>query len=436
MSDSKEVAFLFLTYEHIVHRKNPLLKKYLDNTNVYIHPKHPDKITDEFQKNIVPHRINTEWGKDTIVIATLLLLWEAYKNSANKWFVLCSEDIFPYRTYDEFLSYLGSRKRSMFSLMQNDTKLKVDLIVKTQQWWMLTRDDVGLLFHGLNLDTYRDAPSHLASYIRNQPLFTTIQKNIPTSAVLDEWFFLSALKIEYKTHYKKKGSYHYDNVLFCYTKWFPWISRHPTVFNRLLPNDREYLDAHESCFFIRKTFPTFENKVEKKKTKNSIIVVIGTKNKHIRDYSTFLSHYKKNSDIFLLVMIDKLSDIENSDILHACCQCYSVVWNQVEEACASLRQFMNHYYTNVMVIPENQNANEWKEHDHNSNDTTNQSDWIKVMSERYKKYYWYNTITGESSWKNPTSSIVHGGCGGDGSRKARRIYTNQNHTKRIESKKV
>jgi hypothetical protein len=411
MSDDKKIALLFLTYEHIVHRKNRILKSYLDNTHVYIHPKRPEKITDEFKNNIIPHRIDTEWGGDSIVIATLLLLREAYKNNANAWFVLCSEDIFPLRTYAEFQSYLGTRERSIFALMQNDTKIANSSIVKTQQWWALTREDVGRLLHSLNIQEYNDEPSKIAAYIQKQTIFTTIQTNKPKSAaVLDEWFFLSALKIDYKTRHKK-GSFHYDSAMICYTKWFPWISKHPTVFNRLLPNDKEYIDTHESCFFIRKTFPTFENKVVGKGRKNGIVVVIGTKNQHIPDYGQFLSRYENNSDIFLLVMIDNLADI-SSDIKKACCACYSVVWSKVEDACSSLRQFMSRYYTNVMIIPENQNANDWKDPSHETS-STKKSDWVKRKSETQDTYYWYNEKTGRSSWDKPDSI----------GRKTRRKYT-------------
>jgi hypothetical protein len=85
----------------------------------------------------------------------------------------------------------------------------------------------------------------------------------------------------------------------CYTKWFNWVSKHPTIFNRLLSIDKDFIDSHDSCFFIRKTFPKFENQVVTKKD-NCIIIVIGTENKDIPDYYTFLSKYQTNSDIFLL----------------------------------------------------------------------------------------------------------------------------------------
>ena len=103
-----KIALLFLTYGNIVHRNNPILQEYLQNTNVYIHPKYKDEITEEqYKTKIIPTTIETSWGTDTIVMATLLLLKEAYANIANQWFVLCSEDIFPLRSYSQFNSYLA-----------------------------------------------------------------------------------------------------------------------------------------------------------------------------------------------------------------------------------------------------------------------------------------------------------------------------------------
>jgi hypothetical protein len=49
----ENIAMLFLTYENILHRDNPVLREYLDNTNVYIHPKDKTKITVEFEKNVI-----------------------------------------------------------------------------------------------------------------------------------------------------------------------------------------------------------------------------------------------------------------------------------------------------------------------------------------------------------------------------------------------
>jgi hypothetical protein len=391
-----KIALLFLTYGNIIHRNNPILQEYLQNTNVYIHPKYKDEITDEpYKSKIIPTRIETSWGTDTIVMATLLLLKEAYANITNQWFVLCSEDIFPLRSYSQLNSYLARQPNSLFSDMNTpNANTNTNIRNKTQQWWALTRKDVDLLLTALKLNT--NNPINI-DYVKNQPLFINIANTIPKKAAWDELFFLSALKMIYNNN---NNNYVYTNRMICYTKWFPqWTSKHPTIFNKLLQTDKTFIDQHNSCFFIRKTFPTFQNEVITKK-ENCIIIVIGTENQNIPDYTKFLSMYQNKADIFLLVMTT-ISDIKSSDIKQACCQCYSVVWNMVEDACNKLKNIMvtqeNYTKENVFIIPENIDAN---------NDNT--IIWDKLLSRKYNQDYWFNKITGESSWEDP-SLITKGG---------------------------
>jgi hypothetical protein len=377
-----EIALLFLTYENILHRNNPVLQKYLDNTNIYIHPKYPDKITDKYVEKIIPIRVETDWGKDTIVIATLLLLQQAYNNIDNKWFVLCSEDIFPLKTYDDFSDYLGKQPNSLFSTM-NGSGLSAG-IFKSQQWWALTRNDVELLMNALNLLNYtgKDGLS-FTSHIRKQPVFKDIQKAIPKKAAMDELFFLSAFK-------KISNDYAFTDRPICYTKWFDWISKHPAIFNRLLPSDKTAIDDN-SCMFVRKTFPTFTNIVITPKH-HCVIMVIGTKNKGITDYTPFISKYSELCDIYLLVMIDGVSEI-SSDIKQACVQCYSVVWNQMEDAISKLKTTMASNYKNVVVIPEETTTIE----------TVCKYMWDEHHSKTHNRSYWYNKITGKSVWVEPAT---------------------------------
>jgi len=391
-ANNKDIALLFLTYENIVHRNNPVLKRILKKTNVYIHPKYPDKITDKYSQKIITMSVETDWGKDSIVIATLLLLREAYTNTNNKWFVLCSEDVFPLKTYEDFSDYLGKQNKSLFSRM-NGSGLG-EGIFKSQQWWALTRTDVELLMNALNVLKYtgNDGLSFTA-HIRKQPLFKDIQKAIPKKAAMDELFFLSAFK-------KITQKYAFTDTPICYTKWFDWISKHPTMFNQLLPSDKKYIDDN-SCMFVRKTFPSFTNTVITPK-KHCVIVVIGTENKGIRDYKLFISKYKDLCDIYLLVMIDSVSGI-SSDIKHACKQCYFVVWNQIDDAISKLNTAMeNIYKKNVVVIPE----------ETTTIDAMCTYMWDKHESKTHNRPYWYNKITGKSVWVQPNKcedDITRGG---------------------------
>jgi hypothetical protein len=408
-ANNKDIALLFLTYENIVHRNNPVLKRFLKKTNVYIHPKYPDKITDKYAEKIIPMHVETDWGKDTIVIATLLLLREAYKNNANKWFVLCSEDVFPLKTYEEFVDYLGKQSNSLFSIM-NGSGLGAG-IFKSQQWWALTRTDVELLMNALNVLKYtgNDGLS-FTTHIRKQPLFKDIQKAIPKKAAMDELFFLSAFK-------KLSSAYVFTDAPICYTKWFDWVSKHPTIFNRLLPSDKSAIDDN-SCVFVRKTFPAFTNTVITPKP-HGVIMVIGTENKGIADYKPFLSKYKDLCDIYLLVMID-IAEI-NSEIKKSCVQCYSVVWNQLKDAISKLKATMTSNYKNVVVIPEEITTIE----------AMCNYMWEKHESKTHKRSYWYNKITGKSVWVEPTVCADIKSKGGTWTMKNRR---RKNHTQKKTAK--
>jgi hypothetical protein len=411
--DKTEIALLFLTYENILHRNNPVLQKYLDNANVYIHPKHPAKIIDKYAENIIPIRVETDWGKDNIVIATLLLLKEAYDNIDNKWFVLCSEDVFPMKTYEDFYDYLGKQNKSLFSTMRG-SGLSAG-IFKSQQWWALTRTDVELLLNTLNILNYpvKDGLS-FTSHIRQQPLFKDIQKAIPKKAAMDELFFLSAFE-------KISSAYVFTDAPICYTKWFDWVSKHPTIFNRLLPSDKSAIDDN-SCMFVRKTFPTFTNTVITPKT-HCVIMVIGTENKGIADYKPFLSKYSELCDIYLLVMIDGVSEI-NSEIKKTCVQCYSVVWNQMDDAISKLKTIMEKTYKkNVVVIPE----------EIPTVDSMRTYMWDKHESKTHKRPYWYNKITGKSVWVEPAmcNDKITKSKGGTWTMKNRR---RKNHTQKKTAK--
>ena len=420
----KNIAMLFLTYENILHRDNQVLREYLDNTNVYIHPKDKTKITAEFEKNVIPFQVETTWATDTIVISTILLLQESYKNTHNKWFVLCSEDVFPVRTYQDFSKYLEKCKKSLFNEMPKDNRITNTNIIKTSQWWALTRNDVKLLLDSLNIRSFsKNDGNAFVEYIRNQPIFKVITSKVPKKAALDELFFLSVLKMAYKNKQEEDGKqriqpYEYENKTICYTKWFDWVSKHPTIFNRLLSNDKEFIDTHESCFFIRKTFPTFTNEVITKKD-NCIIIVIGTENKNIPDYYTFLSKYQDNSDIFLLVMIDNMSEIKSSDIKEACCQCYFVVWNMVKEASNKLTDIMKNElkYNNVVIIPEETDANQYisekivleqaakpEQIESISSLKNVDTEWVERWSDKHNRKYWYNNNTQESTWLDPKNT--------------------------------
>ena len=193
------ICLLFLTYSNITHID--AYDSYLENCNIYIHPKYPENVVSSLKKYIIPTLIETKWGDKSIIHATLELLKESYKNNDNKWFILCSEDMFPLVNYTNLSQYLTSQKYSIFDVMDNSKN-------KTSQFWALKRDDVSKI-------------------LSNKSRWNEIFDRIPKKTAVDELFFLPLLKLI-------DPNYKFTNSKFCYVKWFKnFISKHPTTFNCL-----------------------------------------------------------------------------------------------------------------------------------------------------------------------------------------------------------
>ena len=345
-----KIALLFLTYSDIMHQERPEMKEYLDQTNVYIHSKNPDPS----DMRTIPIQVPTEWGGDSIVIATLALLKTAFANADNAWFVLCSGDMFCIQPFSVFSSYLLSHaSTSMFSDMTSEkASEKVGGLSKTQQWWAMTRADAQILLQGMKLDGDNSSlkqSTTFISHVKKQPVFADISKKTKKMGVMDETFFVTAMRAFYATPYV------YTNVAICYTKWFSWVSKHPTIFNHVMPSDATAIATNPAFFFIRKTFPTFDKTPIIPKSK-CVIIVIGTDNLYISSYADFLSRFGASHDIFIVLMTDDMNKVSD-DLQRACCQGYYTVWNMVGKACDELTAVLKESYQTVTVIPEKVNAN-------------------------------------------------------------------------------
>jgi hypothetical protein len=309
-------AFCFLTYRNIIHTSQ--WAPYFETNNVYIHPKQRDYISDDYRSFVIPTIINTSWGDRSIVDATILLLEQAILDNNNQWFILCSEDSCPLKPYSEFLSFFEMQTKSIFNVM-DDTKNK------TSQWWALCRADVELL-------------------LQNKPKFSQIFDNISKrfrKQAVDELFFLNALK-------QFNSNYTFTNGCVHYVKWFSeWVSKHPTTFNRLLDEDIQNINAN-SCWFIRKTFPTFQNQLIDKKS-TCIIMCIGSES--VGNYTTFLNYIAGKANVFLLVM-DPTKLIEETQLKESCEQAFYVVWNMADKAMDVLYNKFSLIYDNVFVLKE------------------------------------------------------------------------------------
>ena len=311
----KNIAFCFLTYRSIVHSE--AWAPYIQSSNVYIHPKMKEEVSATYRPYVIPTLIETEWNNNSIVSATILLLKEAMKKTTNQWFVLCSEDSFPLLSFSTFAKYLSEQTLSIFNVMDAS-------INKTSQWWAMRRVDVELLL------------TRESEYNSIFQTISGISKKSPSAP--DELFFLNALKTFDPSYRFKEGCVHY-------VKWLPnVVSKHPTIFNRLLEEDVESIRTNK-CLFIRKTFPTFQNTLLSKKGV-CIIMCVGTES--IQEYDEFLHYVSNKANVFVLSVIDTISPI----LTKQCEQVYYAVWKQMTNAVEEMYRKFSGIYPTVYTLLE------------------------------------------------------------------------------------
>lgn len=259
------IAFLFLTYDNFTNID--IMKKFLKNQNIYIHPKYPNNVNDYFKEYIINNLIYTEWNKFSIVDATLNLLKTAYHNKNNEWFILLSEDCYPLYDFNIFEKNFNSFMNKYNNKSIFNFKYKIENYWKTSQWWILNRCDVKIIL----------------SNIKNKSLFQI--KN----TAYDEIYFLSVLKWY-------NSNYEFINMPLMYDVWLsPTIQRSPQYFNHLLAQDYEYINKH-NCLFIRKITKIFNQNIIILK-KKLLVIYIGTNtNQNIINDNSF--------DIILIIAIN------------------------------------------------------------------------------------------------------------------------------------
>ncbi len=298
-------AFLYLTYNE----PNKSIKYLIRNKyNIYIHPK--NKI-EKYKEFVIPNIIDTEWGKYSIVEATINLLDEAFKNTNNKYFILCSEDCFLlHKDVDKYID----KTYSQFNFIKKENNY-----YKTSQWFILNRHDAKII-----LDTK----------IKYQNQF----KNVKLQGAVDEYYFLTVLK-------NNINNYEYINFNYMYVSWLKYsITKHPIIFNKLTNYD--YKDIKQSLF-IRKVLPTFSIK-KYINSKTLYIVFIGYKTNYI-DYLL-----KSNIDIIIVTSL-KIDNI-HPELLKKCIRIYSIIFKFYNEfiidICLSHTEFLLQWSHGVYFINE------------------------------------------------------------------------------------
>lgn len=312
-------AFCFLTYHDIIHASK--WEPYFAQNNVYIHPKQKNYVHASRARYVLPSLVETSWGDKSIVEATLLLLEQAIKDRENHWFVLCAEDSCPLKPYEEFTAFFEKQTLSLFHVM-DETKQK------TSQWWALNRADAQVL-----VQRKRD----------NGALLFALSKKYRKQA-LDELFFLNALTQYVPAYQYARGRIHY-------VKWMDeWTSKHPTVFNALLEEDARAIQD-DPCWFIRKTYPTFQNQVISHKP-TCVVVCVGSESV-MRGYDEFVSFFANHAHLFLLIMdAPKMADPAAEPLKTHCVQAFHVVWNMAEKAMGALYDKFAPNYEHVLILKE------------------------------------------------------------------------------------
>ena len=87
-----KIALCFLTYNNL---SQPLIWECFQNSkyNFYIHNK--QEFSGIFKKYCIKNKVSTQWGKISLIKATINLFKEAFKVEENKYFVLLSDKCIP-----------------------------------------------------------------------------------------------------------------------------------------------------------------------------------------------------------------------------------------------------------------------------------------------------------------------------------------------------
>ena len=229
------LAFLCLSYGEPVHPAKMLALARAHR--LYLHAKHPERVGAALRPCVIAERVPTEWGRPSIVAATLALLRAALAEPRNERFVLVSGDAFPLCAAAAMGPALAAkdagRGLSMFEVWPRADAPKTGYI-QTSQWWALTR---------------RDAERALAAEPRFAAKFER-DFGKDRMRVLDEYYFLNLLRW-------LDPAYAFLDTTTSYVDFARGApQKSPKVFRRLSPVDRARAAA-SGALFLRKAAPDF-----------------------------------------------------------------------------------------------------------------------------------------------------------------------------------
>lgn len=314
-------AFLFLTYDNIYNFN--VWSKFIDNDNVYIHAKFPNKLEHNLKKYLISNLVKTEWRRYSIVKATLNLLKEAYTNTDNEYFILLSSDSYPLFSKNTFIK--------KFTKLNNNNSIfyfteMIHSYYKSYQWWILSRNDAKIILETEN---------------KYYTLFSTL--NIEGTAI-DEIYFLSVLHLE-------NPSYKYNNYSSIYCKWIKYSkSFHPLTLNKITEIDLKEIKKSNS-YFIRKVLNNFELKPIKYKNILYILCIGDLTNQQL--INSFIKNNKEKCDFIVLSStINNNLKINLENILYIYYTNYKYFYNNFFEICIEYNKLLRKYIDGVIFVTE------------------------------------------------------------------------------------
>ena len=238
-----KIALCFLTYSDLT--QSEMWKYFINKTeyyNCYIHNKYD--FDSYFRQFSIANIVVTEYGKISIVKATLELFKAAYENEDNEYFVLLSDSCIPLYGPTKIYKEITSKKTNIITnyfsaecIRYNTLFLKEffqqNKFSKQQQWMCLTRDTVGFFITNDLTDVFGE-----------------------NCEVPDEHYFINIIN---------KFNLGYTNKRLTFVNW---KERSDSVYHRPLP--KTYIRGtdeiinqmrNSGCLFSRKiakncTFPT------------------------------------------------------------------------------------------------------------------------------------------------------------------------------------
>lgn len=250
-----DMAFLFLTYDDITQDKT---KDFIKGQSVYVNAKTPSSISKRYHVE----SYETDWGKKSIVDATIQLLEKAYAKN-HQWYILLAYDVYPLVSMQDFKYLMKNQTKSMFHVLKQQENEW-----KSSQWWILTKSDVA---------TILSRRADYDDYLKKRPY--------KIMGAWDELYFLSLLKYV-------NPAYTFTDHKTVYVEWLKNNTQiHPIIFNRLLQTD---LDKMKGSFFLRKTTSTFSPDAFELK-KQLVIKIIGDKSP---------AYEPGNHDLMVVGMVD------------------------------------------------------------------------------------------------------------------------------------